>query len=241
MMTIDMMFWALVAGGTAGLASLPHCAGMCGPLAAFACRGLDGEGMTLRRMVAYQAGRFVSYVALGVGAGALGHGISLALPARYVQALLSWSLALALGGAALRALRASRAVSGRAVAVPLVIGRGPRAPSLVARLLGRVLSAPLLLGLLTALLPCGALASGLLVAAGTAQASRGAAAMAGFALASGPALALGAWVVSEVRVVAGAVGLRVAAVVLALGAVALIVRPIAGLRHEAAMACHTVE
>jgi sulfite exporter TauE/SafE len=237
-MSASVALWALFAGVTAGVASLPHCAGMCGPLAAFACRAPSGEGSSLRRMVAYQGGRLVAYTALGAGAGALGHGLSFALPGRYVQALLSWSLALALGFAAVRAYRASRPPRARSAEAPIALGRAPRPPSLAERLLGSVLHAPLLLGLLTALLPCGALASGLLVAAGTAHPLTGGLAMAGFAVGSGPALALAAWAVAQVRMLAGPVGLRLAAVALALGAVVLVVRPIAGLRSDEPVACH---
>jgi hypothetical protein len=236
-MSGSLLLVALAAGATAGLASVPHCAGMCGPLAAFACRAPGTESGQLRRVLAYQGGRLVSYTALGVAAGALGHGLAFALPGRYVQALLSWSLALALGVAAVRAYRASQPRVSRDAA-PISLGRGPRTPSLAERVLGRVLHAPLLLGLLTALLPCGALASGLLVAAGTAEPLSGALAMSGFALASGPALALAAWAVAKVRGLAGPSGLRLAALVLALGAVALVVRPNPGLRSEQGAACH---
>ena len=236
-MSATVALWALAAGATAGLASIPHCAGMCGPLAAFACRSPSGERSEGWRVLAYQGGRLAGYTTLGVVAGALGHGLSFALPGRYVQALLSWSLALALGFAAFRAYRASRPRPALPHAAPIALGRAPRAPSLAERLLGRVLHAPLLLGLLTALLPCGALAAGLLVAAGTAQPWGGALAMIGFAVASGPPLALAAWAVARVRVV-GSTGMRIAAVVLALGAVALVVRPIPGLRSDEPVACH---
>ena len=237
-MSAGLAWLALAAGATAGAASIPHCAGMCGPLAAFACRAPRGDASQLTRVLAYQGGRLFGYTSLGVAAGALGHGVSLAMPERYVQALLSWTLAVALGTAAYRAFRASRPRS-VPVSAPLTIGRAPRTPSLAERLLGRVLDAPLLLGLLTALLPCGALASGLLVAAGTATPIHGALAMTGFALASGPALALAAWAVSHARRMAGPTGLRIAALAFALGAVALAIRPIPSLRSEEPIACHT--
>jgi uncharacterized protein len=237
-MSAAIAVWALAAGATAGLASIPHCAGMCGPLAAFACRSPRGKHSQLTRVLAYQGGRALGYTSLGVAAGALGHGLSLAMPERYVQALLSWSLALALGTAAYRAFRASRPRPA-AVSTPLTIGRTPRTPSLAERLLSRVLDLPFLLGLLTALLPCGALASGLLVAAGTATPVNGALAMVGFALASGPALALAAWAVTNLRRLAGPSGLRIAALAFALGAVAMVIRPIPGLRSDTPVACHT--
>lgn len=238
-MSATAELWALAAGATAGLASIPHCAGMCGPLAAFACRAPSGEASQLRRVLAYQGGRLAGYTSLGVAAGALGHGLSFALSGRYLQALLSWSLAVALAVAAVRAYRASRPQRALPEARPVTLGRAPRPASLAEKLLGGVLDAPLLLGLLTALLPCGALASGLLVAAGTAEPMSGALAMVGFAVASGPALALAAWAVAKLRIVAGPGGMRLAALVLALGAVALIVRPIPGLRAEAPAACHS--
>ena len=101
-----------------------------------------------------------------------------------------------------------------------------------------MLDAPLALGVLTALLPCGALATGLLIAAGIGAAHGGGLAMAGFALASGPALARASFALERVRHEAGRGGLRLAALALALGAAALVLRPVAGLRGDDVAPCH---
>jgi sulfite exporter TauE/SafE len=230
---------AFGAGALAGLASSAHCAGMCGPLAAHACRARGGTG-AWEGAVAYQGGRLLAYPALGALAGGLGHGLTLALPERVVQALLSWSLAVALGVASWRAFRASRpadASSSRSSA-PVALGHAPRRPSLAERLFARTLDAPFALGVVTALLPCGALATGLLVAAGSGAPTAGALAMMGFALASGPALLVAAFALDRVAREAGPGGLRLAALALALGAVVLAVRPLAGLRHGGEAVCH---
>jgi sulfite exporter TauE/SafE len=231
---------AFGAGTLAGLASSAHCAGMCGPLAAHACRS-RGAGTTLRRSVAYHAGRLMAYALLGALAGGIGHGLVLALPERLVQAVFSWSLAIALGFAAMRAFRASRDVVSREshVPSPIELGRAPRKPSFAERILARTLDAPFLLGTITAILPCGALATGLLVAAGSGTSLSGAGTMIGFALASGPALVLAAFAVDRLVREAGPGGLRLAALALALGAVVLAVRPVAALRSPEQGSCHT--
>ena len=59
------MWTAVIAGAAAGLASVPHCTAMCGPLAAYACSGRPGASGQSR----YQLGRFISYSALGAVAG----------------------------------------------------------------------------------------------------------------------------------------------------------------------------
>ena len=58
------MLASITAGLVAGVSSVPHCMGMCGPLVAGVCSGpRDGA--------AYQVGRTVSYSVLGAVAGAV--------------------------------------------------------------------------------------------------------------------------------------------------------------------------
>ena len=78
------MWTAVIAGAAAGLASVPHCTAMCGPLAAYACSGRPGASGQGR----YQLGRFISYSALGGVAGAIG-GATLA-GGRLVTEMLAW-------------------------------------------------------------------------------------------------------------------------------------------------------
>lgn len=62
----------------ASLAGSPHCAAMCGPFLAFAAAG-DGaspnHGGRVPPLVAYHGGRLISYLLLGVAAGTLGAGV----------------------------------------------------------------------------------------------------------------------------------------------------------------------
>lgn len=208
---------AIVAGGLAGFASLPHCAAMCGPVAAFA-------GRDRRSTALYLGGRFVSYATTGALAGAFG-GLAVGwLEAPIAQAALSWVLGLGLALTAWRLWRPTRSglvqLQTKAVAT-----RDPRASL---RATG--------LGLLTGVLPCGALAAALLLAAGSGSALSGALTMLAFALASVPALfgagTLAAWLRRS-----GPTTRRVLAAVLALGALVLLLRPIDALRGEPTQ-CH---
>ena len=90
-MWVSLSAW-LALGAVAGASSVPHCVGMCGPLAAAACPKGAGAAAPLR----YQAGRVVSYAALGAIAGALGHTLRWGLPGAWGSALLSWALAAGL-------------------------------------------------------------------------------------------------------------------------------------------------
>jgi uncharacterized protein len=169
---------ALVAAAAAGLVSAPHCAAMCGPLALTACE-------SPRSGARYALGRLASYMLTGAVAGAVGSGVLRALRGEGVQRAASLALALGLALAAWRVLRGGG---------PAALGQLRRAPA-------RRRVPPVVIGLATGLLPCGALASGLLVAAGAATWWGGALAMATFALASAPGL---------LAVVLPAAGLRAA-------------------------------
>jgi sulfite exporter TauE/SafE len=151
----------------AGLASAPHCAAMCGPLALAAC------GNRAAPTAAYTFGRLVSYALGGAVAGAVGGRLVMVLGRSHVHHVAAGITALAVAWQALRLLRAETR------AAPLVPLRASREGS-VRRGLG--------IGLLTGLLPCGALAAALLLAAGTASPGGGALAMIAYAMASAPGL-----------------------------------------------------
>ncbi|MDO9017058.1 MAG: sulfite exporter TauE/SafE family protein [Deltaproteobacteria bacterium] len=174
---------ALIAAAAAGLVSAPHCAAMCGPLALAACEAPSREE-SLRAGTRYGLGRLTSYMVGGALAGALGAGLVRLLRGETLQRGVSLAMALGLALAAWRVLRGRNS--------PLVQLRRGRARR-------RVPAA--LMGLATGLLPCGALASGLLIAAGSGSWWAGSAAMAVFAIASAPGL---------LAVVLPATGLRAA-------------------------------
>lgn len=174
-----------------GLAGGPHCVAMCGA----ACAGIgrtSGGGAT-RSLWIFQVGRLVGYSALGGLAAASMQGLgwlsvhSAAL--RPVWTLFHVAAAL-LGLMLLWQARqpvwlegGARQVWAKVRAVTSGVGGG----------------APLLIGLLWSLLPCGLLYSALLVAALTGNMLQGAGVMALFALGSGVSLMAGPWLWLRLR------------------------------------------
>ena len=189
----------LGAGVLAGLASTPHCMGMCGPLASATC----GSGGALRRgAVGYQSGRMVSYGLAGGLAGALSERV-VAFAAESSAAKAVGAVALALF--ALFALRTLLRSAGRnqggtptsADLVPLrrrEDARGPlettTAPS---RRRLNLLRRPVIVGLGSVFLPCGALYAMFALAAASGSPAGGVGLGLGFAAASGLGLALSAF------------------------------------------------
>lgn len=170
----------------ASLLGSPHCAGMCGGFVAFYAAG-DGRGRGVPHL-AYNGGRLVSYLTLGLIAGAIGAGVdhmgSLAGVGR-VAALAAGVLMVAWGAAGLLAEAGVRL-------------RLPGAPAALKRPLTAALQAvharpapvrALVMGLITTLLPCGWLYAFVAVAGGTAHPLAGAAVMGLFWLGTLPVMA----------------------------------------------------
>lgn len=148
----------------ASLAGSPHCAAMCGPFLAAAATGA-GDRPRWHTAGGYHAGRLVAYASLGAVAGSLGAGVerlgALAGVSR-VAAIVAGVLMVLWGLDTLLSLRGVRSrfhapasmqrlvgsVTGRAAALDLPL----RAP---------------LIGLATALLPCGWLYAFVAAAGGT--------------------------------------------------------------------------
>lgn len=196
----------LVAIVAASLVGSLHCAGMCGPLVAFAV-GSSGERSWRARAAlqgAYHGGRAVTYGLVGAISGALGATINLAMMrvgVFHAAAFLAGGMMLVAGGGTL--LRTSGV---RIPAVPM--------PAAMRRLIaagqrGAMAMAPmpraLVIGLLTALLPCGWLYLFAVMAAGTGSMVSGTAVMLAFWLGSLPAL-IGVGI--GVQTLGGALGRR---------------------------------
>lgn len=202
---------------------------MCGPLAA-------AQGVRAGRsaLVRYAGGRLLSYAAAGALAGATGHVLFDAADP-VVGGLLSAFFALALIVVAVRMWR------GRPVQTPAPVAIGKRRRPLAARAIAAFRPGPLLLGALTALLPCGALWVALALAAGAGDALAGAASMLGFALVSSVGLLAASWAGSAIRRRPLAAR-RALAVVMVAGAVLLVLRPItirtAAVADDAVPPCH---
>lgn len=222
----------ILAGVLLGLSSAPHCIAMCGPLVAFAAvdqKRVVSPSAVLR----YQAGRVVGYAVVGTIAGVLGRGITAFLPFE-AEAIFSVTLAVTLALAAFRFWPRESLV--RLGVRPRTAGLRTRLSTAVAAWLGRLPKQPLLLGAASALLPCGVLASGALLAAGSGGAISGASVMVGLAFGSGVALIVGSMVLGRVDLSKSRHAAMALSIVLALGALALASRPLLVASNGAA--CH---
>jgi sulfite exporter TauE/SafE len=176
---MDFVWTQLGAAAAAGLVSSTHCAAMCGPLAATTCGRSDRHAV--RPALSYMGGRFVSYGIVGALAGAFGSGLVRSIGTEHVHQVAAVGVAAGLVLAAVRMLRAAPPAP---ELVPLRRAREEARPVMVRPSSAR----GLLVGLATGLLPCGALATGLLLAASTTSAWAGSLVMLAFALASAPGL-----------------------------------------------------
>jgi len=221
---------ALASGLTAGLISTPHCAVMCGPLCAYACR----DDRTVSSLASYQVGRLISYALVGALAGVIGGGISAGLTGNWGSIALAWLLSLTLLIAGVVLWRRPRSASEIAVAPALSV-RQPRR-SMAARVLALLPRNPFLIGLMTVLLPCGALYAAIALAAATGSALAGAALMAGFSLTSALLVLSAGALASRLRGLRRGPGTRIIAVALIIGGILLAYRPIKMLAKQRARA-----
>lgn len=176
-----------------GLFGGAHCIGMCGGFVLIA-HGAGASSRGAARLAAYLSGKTATYAVLGVLAGALGHlvgGVSGAQTALSI-AVGVFLVLIGLGAAGMIPER----LPGFSVAGPWI-----------GRALGRIVRsggtrAPLVIGLLNGLLPCGLVYAALAKAATTGSAGGGAAAMAVFGVGTMPALVLTAWLGGQLGPVA---------------------------------------
>ena len=165
-----------------------HCVGMCGPFVAF-YSGADGSRGFCRLLShsVYSGGRLLSYVVLGLAAGAVGAALDLAGSLAGLQRIAAVAAGVVMvGWGVLALLRIGGARLFRHT------GNG-RLASFVRRGFGFVGAKPPLVraaavGLLSGLLPCGWLWAFLVTAAGTGSAVGGAAVMTVFWAGTVPAL-----------------------------------------------------
>ena len=155
-----------------GLSTSPHCLGMCGGILLSACDRSDTRAR-LGADLAYNAGRMLSYTALGAAFGALGTVLTYTLS---MKSMLFTMLGLAV---ALLGLN----MWGLLPALPSLPGETAAACRLPEKLRKQ---APLIVGLLTGLMPCGAMYAAWLCAMSSGSAGSGAAVMLAFALGTVP-------------------------------------------------------
>ncbi len=169
-----------------GLVGSAHCVGMCGPIAVVATTPLTVERRhpsATRRAIGgaacFAAGRLAAYSVLGALAGALGGVVDLAGAAAGMQRPAIVGAALGIAIITLASAR-PRASSSPCAAARLGAGlarHGERTRAM-------------LLGMITAALPCGWLWANLAIAGATARPTLGALAMAAFWLGTMPAMGL---------------------------------------------------
>jgi hypothetical protein len=216
-----------------------HCAGMCGPLAAFAAlpgssggapgaqfRAAPASGRSaapgrFRLLIAYNGGRLLGYALLGAVAGSLGAALDLGGSLVGVQRaamVAAGTFMVGLGAAAaLRILGVRLPALSPSATLGRWIGKGHAAAMGLPALL-RALA----IGLLTALLPCGWLYAFAVAAAGTGNPVHGALTLAAFWLGTLPVLvALGIGVQKVAGISGQRVQLAASLLVVALGLVSL--------------------
>lgn len=179
-----MIGFLATALGAALLGSV-HCAAMCGPLATL-YRDPGRGGACAGDHAAFAGARLVGYVILGVLAGLIGHTINLG-----ASAVASWQAAAAvLTGVMLIAMGLVALLGRLGVRVPFAAHSSKgSAPKLVKLVRGKPRHRAILVGALTASLPCGWLLAFVLAAAGTGSPVWGGATMAMLWLGSAPILA----------------------------------------------------
>ena len=160
-----------------GLSSSPHCLGMCGGILLAACQGREGRKAQLGVALGYNGGRMLSYTALGAVFGALGTVLTYTLSMKSMLFTMLGLIVALLGLNMWGLLPALPSVPGEQNAVC-------RLPDKFRR------QTPLLVGLLTGLMPCGALYAAWLCAMSSGSAARGALLMLAFALGTVPLMLL---------------------------------------------------
>lgn len=207
-----MMVALCTAVFVASLLGSLHCAGMCGPFAAFAASAdarLAPRGLVqIAPLAAYHAARLACYAALGAAFGLVGSAVNLGGALTGVQraaALLAGVTLVALGViACLQYLPVGLQLPGVPAWLRAWIAHGHRTAAGL-----RPLRRAALIGALTVLLPCGWLYAFVLAAAGTGSVVGGALVMAAFWAGTVPILVgigmtvrqMGAWLGSRVQLI----------------------------------------
>ena len=160
-----------------GLSTSPHCLGMCGGILLSACAGREGRKAQLGAALGYNGGRMISYTVLGAVFGTLGTVLTYTLS---MKSMLFTMLGLVV---ALLGLN----MWGLLPALPSLPGEQNAACRLPDKIRHQT---PLLVGLLTGLMPCGALYAAWLCAMSSGSAGNGALLMLAFALGTVPLMLL---------------------------------------------------
>ncbi len=184
------MIGSVAAVFVASLVGSPHCAGMCGGIAAF-CGGV-GECSAKRSMGAsavYHASRLASYAMVGALAGAFGTLLNAGGSLVGVQRIAALVAGVTVALVGVELLAKASGIEGARAPLPAWVKR------LLSHVHGAAAAMPparraLVIGLATPLLPCGWLWAFAAVAAGTGNVAAGAAVMVAFWAGTVPILAI---------------------------------------------------
>lgn len=164
----------------ASLVGSLHCAAMCGPLVAVYA-GADPSHGWRRGLghVFYSGGRLLAYATLGAAAGGLGAALDLAGRLAGIQRVTAIAAGALIALWGLVSLLQARGIDVGRLALPAFVRR------MLGRVMVQVRDKPpmlraLIIGLASALLPCGWLYAFVVAAAGTSSAARGALVMSVF-------------------------------------------------------------
>lgn len=172
---------AIVSGAVLfGVSNIPHCASMCGPLSSAVCMRSQSRAAALR----YQGGRVVGYGFVGLLAGRFGMALSAILAVRNA----TWVFAVVTAASCLWVASRlwPRPGGGAKRLTPgFTEPQRPYAGRISRKVLTVLPREPAAVGVLSALLPCGALAAAVLLAAASGKGWLGALFMSTFAIVSG--------------------------------------------------------
>jgi sulfite exporter TauE/SafE len=178
---------SVLAAGLAGVLATAHCAAMCGPIAAAAT--CSSGKLASREAWGYFAARLLAYATVGAALGTVGSRLVAIAPLGALQTTASLAvalLAIAKAASVLRTRDGAPLIDATRLARPSRSAGTAR--SIVSWLTALVPRRGIALGVVTAVLPCGALVPAWILAATTTSPHAGAATMATFAIASAPGL-----------------------------------------------------
>jgi uncharacterized protein len=204
-----------------------HCAGMCGPLVAFAVGATEKQPIAsrVRLHVAYHGGRLVTYGMIGAVCGVLGAALDLGgslIGLNRLAAVLAGAMMVGVG---LLTIAKYSGMKMPRFALPASSQKGI-ALGQKAAMGFRPSKRALVIGLLTGFLPCGWLYAFAIVAAGTGNILMGAAVMVAFWLGTVPILAsLGIGVQALTGTLGRRLPMATALVIVGLGLYTIAARP----------------
>ena len=183
------------AAAVAGLASVPHCALMCGPLAVWACGTKPTCGVLPKAL--FLGARLLAYGCVGGLAAYLGTWFTRVSQGSYVSSAVASVVAALLIYSAFKVFRRGDKNASSFVSKSKLLRKGVRPGEAVGK--NVFLFRPILAGVSTSMLPCGALIAGLLIAAAAPSPFEGTLRMMCFGVASSGGIIGFSWLFGKLK------------------------------------------